>query len=53
MGRFLGHFGHPDGVARAVEAVESGAPGIELVAKHKNETAGHGGNDEGVRPGRG
>ena len=33
--RFLGHLGHPDRVARGIEAVERGGVEVELVAQHE------------------
>jgi hypothetical protein len=48
VGRFLGHLGHPDGVAVAVKPVEGGALWVELVAEHKYETAVHGRSAKGL-----
>jgi hypothetical protein len=39
VGRFLGHLGHPHGVAVGIETIEGRGVQIELVAEYQNQVA--------------
>ena len=39
VGRLLGDLGHPDGIARWIEAFEGGGVAVELIAENDDEVA--------------